>query len=67
MLDSHLCLSARVNVRYTLHTQPLGLYNKILVLYVSIHSIPVYSPPPPFLAYLIYFSDDQHKEQQCQC
>jgi hypothetical protein len=29
MLDLDLCLSASVNVRYILHTQPLGLYNKI--------------------------------------
>jgi hypothetical protein len=26
MFDLHLCLSASVNVRYILHTQPLGLY-----------------------------------------
>jgi hypothetical protein len=31
MFDLDLCLSASVNVRYILHTQPLGLYNKDLV------------------------------------
>jgi hypothetical protein len=31
MLDLDLFLSASVNVMYILHTQPLGLYNKILV------------------------------------
>jgi hypothetical protein len=31
MLDLHLCLSASVNVRYILHTQHLGLYDKVLV------------------------------------
>jgi hypothetical protein len=30
MLDLHLCLSASVNVRLILHTQPLGLYKKNL-------------------------------------
>jgi hypothetical protein len=38
ILDLHICLSASVNVRYVLHTQPLGLYNnKILVGYLFIH------------------------------
>jgi hypothetical protein len=39
MLDLHLCLSASVNVRYVLPTQPIGLYNKVLVwvsLYLSL-------------------------------
>jgi hypothetical protein len=31
MLDLDLCLSASVNVRYILHTQPLGLCNIDLV------------------------------------
>jgi hypothetical protein len=31
MLDLDFSLSASVNVRYILHTQPLGLYNKDLV------------------------------------
>jgi hypothetical protein len=31
MLDLDFCLSASVNVRYILCTQPLGLYNKDLV------------------------------------
>jgi hypothetical protein len=31
MLDLDLCLSASVDVRYILHTQPLGLYNKDFV------------------------------------
>jgi hypothetical protein len=46
MYDLHLCLSASVNVRYILHTQPLGLYNKILVgnLFVQRY----FSSPPPF-------------------
>jgi hypothetical protein len=42
MFDLHLCLSASVNVRNNLHTQPLELYNKILVwvslsIFVSIY------------------------------
>jgi hypothetical protein len=37
MLDLHLCLSASVKVRYVLHTQPTGLYNKILV-WVSLYA-----------------------------
>jgi hypothetical protein len=37
MLDLHLCLSASVDVRYILHTQPLRfIYNKILV-FVSLY------------------------------
>jgi hypothetical protein len=36
ILDLDPCLSASVNVRYILHTQPLGLYNKDLV-WESIH------------------------------
>jgi hypothetical protein len=32
MLDLHLFLSVSVNVKYILHTQPLGSYNKILVV-----------------------------------
>jgi hypothetical protein len=39
MLDLHICLSASVNVRYVLHTQPIGLYNKVLV-WVSPYSFP---------------------------
>jgi hypothetical protein len=31
MINLDLCLSASVNVRYILHTQPLGLYNTNLV------------------------------------
>jgi hypothetical protein len=31
MLDLHFYLSATVNVKYVLHTQPIGLYNKVLV------------------------------------
>jgi hypothetical protein len=31
ILNLDLCLSASVNVRYILHTRPLGLYNKDLV------------------------------------
>jgi hypothetical protein len=64
MFDLHLCLDASVNVRPILHTQPLGLYNKILVgnLFVQCY----FSPPPPFLVYLIYSSDGQHKELQRQ-
>jgi hypothetical protein len=31
MIDLDVCLSASVNVRYILHTQPLGLYNIDLV------------------------------------
>jgi hypothetical protein len=65
MLDLHLCLSASVNVRYTLHTQPLGLYNKFLVehLYPPLF---LSTLPHIFLAYLIYSSDGQHKEPQRQ-
>jgi hypothetical protein len=38
MLDLHLCLSASVNVRYVLHTQPLRfIYNNVLV-WVSLYS-----------------------------
>jgi hypothetical protein len=37
MLDLDLCLSASVNVRYILHTQPLRfIYNKFLV-WVSLY------------------------------
>jgi hypothetical protein len=36
LFDLHLCLSSSVDARYILHTQPLGLYNKILVGYGSI-------------------------------
>jgi hypothetical protein len=36
MFDLHLCLSASVNVRPILHTQPLGLYNEILT-WVSLY------------------------------
>jgi hypothetical protein len=55
MLDLDLYLSASVNVRYILHTQPLRLYNKVLVwdsLYRSLSlSIFVglsFSLPTPF-------------------
>ncbi len=56
MLDLDLCLSASVNVRYILHTQPLRfIYNKILVwvyLYPSL-SLSIFGglsflPPTPF-------------------
>jgi hypothetical protein len=47
MFDLHLCLSASVNVRPILHTQPLGLYNKILVGNLFVHCY--FSPLPPFL------------------
>jgi hypothetical protein len=47
MLDLDLYLSANVNVRPILHTQPLGLYNKILVGYPFVHRY--LSPPPLFL------------------
>jgi hypothetical protein len=43
MFDLHLCLSTNVNVRSILHTQPLGLHNKILVwvsLYLSLLDYP---------------------------
>jgi hypothetical protein len=43
MLDLDLRLSASVNVWYVLHTQPLGLYNEILVyiyLYLSLLDYP---------------------------
>jgi hypothetical protein len=43
----HLCLSASVNVRYILHTQPLALYKKILVGYLFVHCY--FSSPAPFL------------------
>jgi hypothetical protein len=55
MLDLHLCLSAlsaRVNLTYVLHTQPIGLYNKVLVWVspysfssLSIHVGLSFSPP----------------------
>jgi hypothetical protein len=64
MFDLHLCLSASVNVKPILHTQPLELYNKILVENLFVHRY--FSSPPLFLAYLIYSSDGQHKEPQCQ-
>jgi hypothetical protein len=51
IFDLHLCLSASVNVRSIIHTQPLGLYNKILVGNLFVHHY--FSSPPPFLAYLI--------------
>jgi hypothetical protein len=47
MLDLYLCLSASVNARYILHTQPLEAYNKILDEYLFIHRY--FSSPPPFL------------------
>jgi hypothetical protein len=47
MFDLRLCLSGSVNVRYILHTQPLGLYNKILVENLFVHRY--FSSPPPFL------------------
>ena len=43
MFELDLCLSASVNVRYVLHTHPLGLYNKILVglsLYLPLLNCP---------------------------
>jgi hypothetical protein len=61
MLNLKLCLSANMNVRYVLHTQPLGLYNEILVwvsLYPSLSlSILVglsFSPPTPFATVACY-------------
>jgi hypothetical protein len=55
MLDLDLCLCASVNVRYILHTQPLGLYNKDLVwksthpsLSLSILAGLPFSPSIPF-------------------
>jgi hypothetical protein len=61
MFDLHICLSASVNVRNNLHTQPLGLYNKILVwvsLYPSLSlSILVglsFLPPRPFAMVACY-------------
>jgi hypothetical protein len=45
MFDLHICSSASVDIRYILHTQPLGLYNKILVGYLFIHRY--FSPPLP--------------------
>jgi hypothetical protein len=47
MLDLDLWLSGSVNVRSILHTQPLGLNNKILVGYLFIYRY--FSSPPPFL------------------
>jgi hypothetical protein len=46
LFDLHLCLNANVNVRPILHTQPLGLYNKILVGNLFVHRY-FYLPPPP--------------------
>jgi hypothetical protein len=66
MLDLHLCLSASVNVRYILHTQHLELYNKNLVVYISIHHYFCLFSTAPFLSYIIYSSDGQHKGPQCQ-
>jgi hypothetical protein len=65
MFDLHLCLSASVNVRPILHTQPLGLYNKILdgnpfVLRYFL------SPSSPFLLTSSIIQNGQHKEPQCQ-
>jgi hypothetical protein len=49
-LDLNFCLSASVNVRYILHTQPLRfIYNKILV-WVSLY--------PPFVG--LPFSPSTH-------
>jgi hypothetical protein len=47
MFNLDLCLSASMNVRSILHTQPLGLYNKILVGYLFDQRY--FSSPPPFL------------------
>jgi hypothetical protein len=56
MFDLHLCLSDSADVRYILHTQPLGLYNKILVGYLYINGYFCLPSTAPFLAYLIYSS-----------
>jgi hypothetical protein len=47
MLDLDLRLSASVNVKSILHTQPLGSHNKILVGNLFVHCY--LSPPPPIL------------------
>jgi hypothetical protein len=82
MLDFHLCLSGSVNVRYVLYTQPLGLYNKILVwvsLYPSLLDCPshlqhllllfhaILSSPSSFLSYLINPYCSGGKRQNLQC
>jgi hypothetical protein len=47
MLDLLLRLSASVHVSFILHTQPLGLYNEILVGNLFVHRY--LSSPTPFL------------------
>jgi hypothetical protein len=47
MLDLDVRLRASVNVKSILHTQPLGLYSKILVGNLFVHRY--ISPPPPIL------------------
>jgi hypothetical protein len=46
-----------VNVRPILHTQPLGLYNEILVGNLFSHHYYYPLSPTPFLSYLIYPSE----------
>jgi hypothetical protein len=64
MLDLDLRLRASVNVKSILHTQPLGLYSKILVGNLFFHHN--FLSPSPYLAYLNNSSDGQHKEPQHQ-
>jgi hypothetical protein len=54
MFDLHLCLSSSVNVMPILHTQPLGLYNKILVGNPFVLCYVLSLSRNPFLAYPIY-------------
>jgi hypothetical protein len=65
MFDLHLCLSASVNVRHILHTQPLGLYNKILVGNPFVHHY--FSTPSTFLLISSILQNGQYKEPQRQC
>jgi hypothetical protein len=61
IFDLHLCLSASVNVRPILHTQPLGLYLKSQ-MGISLSTVIPNLSSHPLLAYLIYSSDGQHKK-----
>jgi hypothetical protein len=60
MLDLYLCLSANVNVRYNLHTQPLRIIYQSLSLgitlsiFVSIHPLLDYLSHPQHLLLLLH-------------
>jgi hypothetical protein len=61
MLDLHLCLSASVNVSYVLHTQPLGLYNNKILVWVSLYpSLSLYLSMLDYPSHLQHFLPPFH-------